>query len=156
MTTHSFGGPAAEGREREASTQAQDRPDPWSFLRESCDVYFRLGIQINDSKPLGRLVALASAVKELSTKVVSSDGQDLVCAWKDLPITGMELSERWHRVRNSRAQALTAIVLALEANVNKQMKKHEVPVENVIAGLLPAASHFQGHLLGAATPPRSC
>lgn len=43
-------------------------------------------------------------------------------------------------LRDSWSQPLTAIVIALEDNINKQKKKHEVPAENVIASLLPAAS----------------
>lgn len=65
---------------------------------------------------------------------------------------GSEHARRWYNmngllvkldatgVRDSQQQALIAIVLALEDNVNKQKKKHEVPAENVIASLLPAAS----------------
>lgn len=65
---------------------------------------------------------------------------------------GSEHARRWYNmngllvkldaagVRDSQRQALNAIVLALEDNVNKQKKKHEVPAENVIASLLPAAT----------------
>lgn len=70
--------------------------DPWGFLHTFWDVYFRLGVQIDGSEPIDRLVALVSALKELPTKVTSSDGQNLVFAWQNLPIMGMELSERWH------------------------------------------------------------
>ncbi|KAI7778662.1 hypothetical protein LA080_001897 [Diaporthe eres] len=157
------------GVEGEASPDNQPRPDPWGFLHTFWDVYFRLGVQIDASEPMDRLVALVCALKELPTKVTSSDGQNIVFAWQNLPIMGMELSERYHQfdpkkmtpaseharrwynmnrllvkldaagIRDSQKQALTAIVLALEDNVNKQKKKHEVPAENVLASLLPAA-----------------
>ncbi|KAK7699343.1 hypothetical protein SLS64_011801 [Diaporthe eres] len=165
------------GVEGEASPNNQPRPDPWGFLHTFWDVYFRLGVQIDASEPMDRLVALMCALKELPTKVTSSDGQGLVFAWQNLPIMGMELSERYHRseharrwynmnsllakldatgVRDSQKQALTAIVLALEDNVNKQKKKHEVPAENVLAGLLPAASLWLEDRGTAAKMHRAC
>lgn len=85
------------GVEGEASPNNQPRPDPWGFLHTFWDVYFRLGAQVEGSEPMDRLVALVSALKELPTKVISSDGQDLVFAWQNLPIMGIELSERLHR-----------------------------------------------------------
>lgn len=65
---------------------------------------------------------------------------------------GSEHARRWHNMnsllvkldaaglRDSWSQPLTAIVIALEDNIKKQKKKHEVPAENVVASLLPAAS----------------
>lgn len=85
------------GVEGEASPNNQPRPDPWGFLHTFWDVYFRLGVQVDGSEPMDRLVALVCALKKLPTKVTSSDGQGLVFAWQNLPIMGMELSERWHR-----------------------------------------------------------
>lgn len=81
---------------------------------------------------------------------------------------GSEHGRRWYNmnglivkldttgVRDSQKEALTAIVLALEENVNKQKKKHEVPAENVIASLLPAASLWLQDRGTAAKLLRSC
>lgn len=85
------------GDDGNTSPHAQAHPNPWGFLHTFWDIYFRLGVQIDIAEPADRLVALTSALKELPTKVTSSDGQDLVGAWQNLPIMGMELSERWHR-----------------------------------------------------------
>lgn len=85
------------GDDGNMSPLAQAHPNPWGFLHTFWDVYFRLGVQIDIDEPMDRLVALMRALKELPTKVASSDGQDLVCAWQNLPIMGIELSERWHR-----------------------------------------------------------
>ncbi|KAG6357498.1 hypothetical protein INS49_013375 [Diaporthe citri] len=169
-----------------AGSEGEPQPDPWGFLHTFWDVYFRLGVQIEASEPVDRLVALVCALKELPTKVTSSDGKDKVSAWQNLPIMGAELSERWHQfdpkkmspgseharrwynmngllvkldasgVRHSRREALNAIVLALEDNVNKQKKKHEVPAENVIASLLPASSLWLRSRDTAAKLLKSC
>lgn len=85
------------GVDGEAGQQAKPHPDPWGFLHSFWDVYFRLGVQVDSPEAVDHLVALICRIRELPTKVTSSDGQDLVWAWQDLPIMGMELSERWHR-----------------------------------------------------------
>lgn len=85
------------GDDGNTSPHAQAHPNPWGFLHTFWDIYFRLGVQIDIDEPMDRLVALMRALKELPTKVASSDGQDLVSAWQNLPIMGIELSERWHR-----------------------------------------------------------
>lgn len=84
------------GIEGEASPHDEAQPGPWGFLHTFWDVYFRLSVQIDASEPMDLLVVLVCALKELPTKVRSSDGKDLVFAWQNLPIMGIELSERWH------------------------------------------------------------
>lgn len=85
------------GDDGDTSPHAQAHPNPWGFLHTFWDIYFRLGVQIDIAEPADRLVALTRALKELPSKVTSSDGKDLVGAWQNLPIMGMELTERWHR-----------------------------------------------------------